>query len=215
MSSKLKNILSLILNIAILVLVTICFVGLFVSGGDGNMKVLGVKGFRYFTIDSNILMGLVSLLFIPFNILVMIKKDYVIPKIVYILKFTGTVAVTVTFLTVMFFLGPLQGYDIMLEGNNLFMHLITPLLAIVSVFLFENVGKMSVKETLYGSIPTVIYSFVYTFMVAIISKWRDFYGFTFGGKYYLIPVSLIAMYGLSFGIGIGLYKLSKLVNKEK
>ena len=54
-------------------------------------------------------------------------------KIVYVLKFIGTVSVTVTFLTVVLFLAPFGDWGIMLfQGPNLVFHVIVPILAIVT-----------------------------------------------------------------------------------
>ena len=46
-------------------------------------------------------------------------------------------------------------------------------------------------------LPLVLYSLVYLTMVAILQQWPDWYGFTFGGKYALIPVVMLVMYSFA------------------
>ena len=84
----------------------------------------------------------------------------------------GTAAVTVTMLTVFLFLGPNLGYKKLLTGRDLYMHLVTPLLAILSFLCCEK-------------------RYLYKVLCAPEGKrWEDFYGFNKGGKW---PVSLAVM----------------------
>ena len=49
MSAKTKNIISLVINIAIVVITAFSMSKFFISGGDGNMQVMGVSSLKYFT----------------------------------------------------------------------------------------------------------------------------------------------------------------------
>ena len=149
----------------------------------------GRKAFRYFTVQSNVLCAFAALLmcfeaFQPFA---------------WWLKYPGTAAVTVTMLTVFLFLGPNMGYGELLKGPDLFMHLITPLLAIASFCLLEKRG-LSFPGSLPGMIPVTCYGFLYLYKVIYAPegrRWDDFYGFNKGGKW---PVSLLCMLLGSFGL---------------
>lgn len=196
---------SLVANVFNFAAVFICMLLYFISTGDGNMAVSGVYTFKYFTNDSNILMALTSIGIIVCDILILLKKREDIDKISLLLKQIGTVAVTVTFLTVMFFLGPTQGYGIMLAGKNLYLHLICPVVAILSYIFteFSNAKKENLfVYSLYGITPTFLYGLVYLIMVIIVQDgWEDFYGFNRGGLWYIsVFAMLLATYVISLGL---------------
>lgn len=204
---------SLVMNLAMLIMVTYCTSLYFFQTGVGNMAVDGAECFRYFTIDSNILCALTGIFVIVGDVFILIGKYTKLPRCLILIKQVGTVSITVTFLTVLFFLGPTQGYGIMFAGGNLFMHLICPLLAIISYLFLESyecVGN-SFLQSLYGLIPVIVYGAVYLTMVVILDDgWPDFYGFNRGGMWY---VSILAMLAATYVISLGLMALYKLVQK--
>lgn len=59
--------------------------------------------FKYYTVDSNILMGIVALIKIYFDIEITLGKIQKVPLWSHLLYFVGVVALSVTFLTVVFF----------------------------------------------------------------------------------------------------------------
>ncbi|MBQ9227751.1 MAG: hypothetical protein IJ168_02870 [Eubacterium sp.] len=192
---KRYNLLSLFFNAVNVVLVLFSMIGFFISTGSGNMQVAGVKSFMFFTIDSNILAAFASACMVVLNLKHIKEKTVNIPKWLSLLKFVGTTAVTVTFLTVIFFLGPTMGYSLMFAGSSLFLHLIDPLLCIISYTLFERSPVLPTKYSLLGILPTVLYGAVYVIMVVITEKWPDFYGFNTGGFWYVsLPVMILATY---------------------
>ena len=78
-----------------------------------NTQVLSTPGlevFKYYTVDSNILVGMASLLLIIYEVLYMKKRISIIPKWVYLLKYICTVAVTLTFLVTLIYLTPVYGW---------------------------------------------------------------------------------------------------------
>ena len=110
----------------------------------------------------------------------------------YYLKVMGTAAVTVTMLTVLIFLGRIYGYKPLLSGSDLFMHLITPLLAIISLCVFERRG-ISFLASFIGVIPVALYAPLYLYNVVYApeeKRWEDFYGFNRDGKW---PVAYALM----------------------
>ena len=150
---------------------------------DGTWRISnGAAAFHYFTVLSNVFCAAASLLmcFAP-------SLSWV-----WTLKYIGTAAVTVTMLTVFLFLGPNLGYKKLLSGTELFMHLVTPLLAIVSFFGFEK-RNMTISTALLGVLPVLFYGLLYLHKVVYApegERWDDFYGFNKGGKW---PVSFAAM----------------------
>ena len=190
---KTRNALDLVMNVADFVLIFFSIMWFFKVDGAGNMLNSGTGCFIYFTNDSNILAALCCLLLVPFNIKALKSGKDEIPAWALLLKFVGTVAVTLTLMVVVLFLGPTQGYGIMFAGVCLPLHLICPLLCIVSFCFLERGLTLSKKQTWYGIIPTVIYGTVYLIAVVFVQCWDDFYGFNIGGMWYVSYVVLPAV----------------------
>lgn len=209
------TIISLVANTFNFIAVFLCMLLYFIDKGDGNMAVSGVRTFKYFTNDSNILMALTSIGIIVCDILMLLKEREDIDQLALLLKQVGTVAATVTFLTVMFFLGPTQGYGIMLAGKNLYLHLICPVLAILSYVFTEytqNKKENMFVYSVYGIIPTFLYGIVYLIMVVVVEDgWEDFYGFNQGGLWY---VSVFVMLAATYVISLGLTFLHNLAERK-
>ncbi len=207
-----KRILSLVMNLLIFILVCWCLAAFFTRGGEGNMQVFGKYCFMFFTVDSNILAAVAALLLAALQLRDMISGGRNIPLWAMALKYVGTVAVSVTFFTVVCFLGPVFGFWGMFAGNNFFLHLICPLLAIFSCFLLEAEPPLRFRSTLLGLLPTFVYGVVYIVMVVFRRAWYDFYGFNMGGFWYLsAALMLIATYLLA----LGLWALRRAVGKRK
>ncbi|MDO5434867.1 MAG: Pr6Pr family membrane protein [Clostridia bacterium] len=194
--------------------ITLCAVLEYFTGKPDALGSIGTGCFRYFTTDSNVLAAIACA-----AVFICRLKGGKLPKPVLLLKFTGTVAVTVTLLTVVFFLGPTSylksgwpGYMRMFEGNTLVLHLIMPLLCLISLLTCER-ERISFRESLWALLPTAVYAVVYFIAVWILKAWPDFYGFTFGGKAYMVPVSGAAMLGLTLGLACLLRRL--MSRKEK
>ncbi len=119
---------------------------------------------------------------------------------------------TVTMLTVFLFLAPSVGKDwvsVLLKKSDLFMHLITPLLALASFCFLEKRG-MSFGTALLGMLPVALYGpwYLYKILYAPAEKrWDDFYGFDKGGKW---PISFVMMAIGTFLICMGLMALQNL-----
>ena len=136
-----------------------------------------------------------------------------LPGWVWMLKYTGTAAVTVTMLTVFLFLAPSVGKDwvkvLLKGGNNTFMHLLTPLMALYSFCVLEKQG-MSFLQCLAGMLPVLLYGplYLYKILFALPEKrWDDFYGFNRGGKW---PLAFAAMVTGTFLICLGIMALQNL-----
>ncbi len=193
-----NQILSLVMNLLNFVLVLISVLWFFgadgKAAGSGNMRTGGAACFRFFTNDSNILCALVSLAMIPFNIRSLRMGKSCVPRAMTVLKYIGTVAVTLTMTVVLIFLGPTQGYGKMFSGVCLELHLLCPLLAILSFCFFERGNPLARRDTLLALLPTFIYGTVYLILVVFAGKWPDFYGFNIGGFW---PAAYIALHLLT------------------
>jgi len=181
---------SIVINALIFVITLIIVIKNFRQNGAWQIQ-RGLKQFRYFTVLSNN--------FCAFAALIMAISQMFgdVPRPVFMLKYYGAVSLTLTFLTVFLFLIPFQGgYRKWLVGDNLFAHLITPLLAILSLGLLER-QRMSFAAAMTGLLPMVFYGGVYLYKVLLAPedrRWEDIYGFNRGGKW---PISCVATFAVT------------------
>lgn len=203
---------SLILNIIIVLLVLIgtifMFCGIkFMPESNLMLEDTKIQMFKYYTVDSNILLGIISFVLVLYEYKLLKEDILKIPKKVYILKFVGTASITLTFLTTLFFLTPQYGFYAMYNNNNLFFHLIVPLLAIISYVFFEKHDN-SYKYAVFGIVPMFFYSIYYILNVIIHLKdglmyKYDFYGFLQGNInniFIAVPIIFFITYLISFGL---------------
>lgn len=164
--------------------------------------------FRFFTCQSNMLCAVSCLLTASFAL------AGEVPEWLWLLKYTGTAAVTVTMLTVFFFLAPSIGKgwaDKLLTGkaSDLFMHLLTPVAALLSFCLFERRG-MTFSQALWGMVPVLLYGILYLYKIKAApqdKRWEDFYGFCRNGR---LAVPLAGMLTGTFLICMGLMALQNV-----
>ena len=163
--------------------------------------------FRFYTCQSNVLCAVTALLVAVFRL------AGSLPGWVWMLKYIGTAAVTVTMLTVFLFLAPSVGKDwvkvLLKGGNNMFMHLLTPLMALFSFCVLEKQG-MSFLQCLAGLLPVALYGPMYLYKILFTEptkRWEDFYGFNRGGKW---PLAFAAMLAGTFLTCLGIMALQNL-----
>ena len=153
---------------------------------------------RYFTCQSNIFCAVTALL----TAVSLLAGNSSVPRWIWTLKYIGTAGVTITMLTVFFYLWPLlgkDGYKRLLSGPDFFLHLVTPLLAILSFCLFEKQG-MTFLQSLWGLLPLALYGPLYIYRVIYApegKRWDDFYGFNKQGKW---PLAFAVMFAAMFCI---------------
>ena len=203
-----RNILMLVINLYI-VLSTAVIVFLGVTGGAGAGQVgEGMRGAGYlkaFTNLSNILAAAASAAVLYYNIRNLKDRTDELPRRVLVLQYAGASAVGLTFLVVLCFLGPLfqlqgKGYFTMYSGEMFFFHLLNPVLCSVELVLLERKHVLTLRDNLTAVVPAFLYSLLYLMMVVILRQWSDFYNFTFGGRYWVSPLTMLAIYLISFGI---------------
>lgn len=171
-----------ILNLSIFIVTLILMIRFFRKDGKWTAEKAGTI-FRYFTVLSNCFCALAAL------------GVAIVPgqPVLWMMKYLGTVAVTVTMLTVFLFLAPAYGTLLgLLKGYDLFMHLLTPLAAILTLCVFER-RPVSVPAALSAVLPVIVYGFWYLYHITIApeeKRWEDFYRFNQNGKW---PVAYVAM----------------------
>lgn len=218
--NKKKYKISIILNCTIVLFVIVASIMMFsgyrfMNGDELVLESSKLGMFKFFTVDSNIFMGIISLIFIIYEIKLLNGKINDIPNWLYNLKLMATTGVTLTFFVVLVYLGPLvSSMRLMFMNSNLFFHLFVPVFSIISFILYEKNNKLKLVNTFYGLIPVVLYTLFYLFNVlihienGIVSTKYDFYWFVQKGMWtsiIVIPLMLIIAYCISFI----LWKLNK------
>lgn len=189
---RMKNLPDVILNFLV-VLIMVALLVMLYRKIHRTMPEKWKEAFRYFTTLSNMLSAAACLLTGFFAAL----GD--VPEWVWLLKFVGTAAVTVTMLTVFLVLAPSigKGWEKELltgQVSDFFMHLISPLLALVSFCVFER-RDLAFPQALLGVIPVILYGALYLYKIRYApegKRWPDFYGFTRGGKVFLPFAGMVA-----------------------
>ena len=191
------------LDLAIFLCTAWAYIGCF-HDEEGWRLQRGLSVLRYFTIQSNLLCGLAAL-----SAAVSLPAGGV-PFWIWRWQYIGTAAVTVTLLTVLFFLGPAVGYGKLLSGRDLYLHLIGPLLAIVSFCFCERFYPLSFPLALTGLIPVILYGTLYLYKVVLCpeeKRWEDFYGYNKNGKWQISYATMMLAGALICAILWGLYRL--------
>ena len=120
--------------------------------------------FIFYTEDSNILSACICAM-VAVGQLVCIFTGKELPRWLHTLKYIATCCLTMTFLTVVFVLGPYcadQGGVVFLrtESSMLYHHLLNPLCAFVSFVLLEREPKLPARCVPLALVPTMLYGSV-------------------------------------------------------
>lgn len=180
---------------------------------DGSLSGDGWSDLKYFTVQSNLLVGLVAVLWL------IARLTGKTGKWLAVLKYLSTVSVFVTFAVVVAFLGPLYTYGRMYYGSNLFFHLLIPLFAIFEFVFFED-HTLSFKESFFALIHPFVYGVGYLINCLIngIGSWdtvmNDWYSFLAWG--YGIGIVIFFVIGaVAWGLGLSLRAMNGAAGKIK
>ena len=184
----------------------------------GVLTTSGAEMFKFFTIDSNVLMGVIAL-FTALQLRQVIRGQREdLSTACYVWNLAGTVGVTLTMLVTVFFLEPTMapqfGLFSLFAGSNFLLHLFNPLLAIVTFTVFEKTRKIPFRHTLTGIVPMVLYAVFYLAncmrhaVNGMVDIAYDWYGFLAGGvKTVWIVIPVIFLF--TWLISIALWRLNR------
>ena len=187
---------ALVVNIVIAIAEPAMWLVMALSRGTAALTAMGLYSLKFFTVLSNLLLGVASLIYAVYLVRYL-HKGLLVPQWAHRLKFAGTVAVTVTLMTVLLFLGPTLGYAAMFAGVNLWLHLVLPVLGIAEFVFLDTQRSLKFPESLFGVIPVAIYGVFYYGNILINGvgtrpNTNDWYGFTMFGEQFM-PVVLVVM----------------------
>ena len=172
-----------------------------------------------FTGLSNVFIGVVCLLCALYRI---IKKEPVLSKALFVLKIIALADITITFIVTATYLSFSLGNEWwrLYINNNIFNHLLTPLLSIVTFIIFEQYVEINWKLCFLCFVPLFLYGILYLDNVYThltpegkTDLAYDIYGFCRFGVGFLI-LFLIGFLLISFGFTYLYYFLNKKKKKE-
>ncbi len=112
----------------------------------------GSKVFMYFTIQSNIAIAVISLI----GAVILLKKKPA-GDTWYVIKFVGTVAITLTGAVFTFVLAPTMG-KFAWNLQNILTHVVVPLAAIADFFVTGVYGSINKKSVFWVTLPPAAYA---------------------------------------------------------
>ncbi|MBR6151062.1 MAG: hypothetical protein IKQ25_07245 [Lachnospiraceae bacterium] len=214
---------------------------LYLNGKDsGLLSSAGWENLKYFTVQSNILCGIVALIYLVRHLVILPRqhsekkermqeiqsandgptakwlRNVPCPQWLMTLKLAAAAAVTVTFLVVACFFGPLYGYRYMYLGSNLWFHLIIPVLGMVEFCLLD--GQLPFKRTFFAGSPALIYGCFYLGNILINGKgeWpntNDWYGFMNWGMGIALVIFAVIII-VNWGVACLLRAMSRRVSEN-
>ncbi len=214
---------SLMINYIIVVFTifatVIMFTGIkFMHGFEPLLESTKFGVFRFYTVDSNLLMGISAFLLARQERKLLTGKIKFISPGYYVLKLMGTVSVSLTFVIVFSYLGRIAkgGMMSMMMNSNLFFHLIIPILSILVFTIFEKNDKIRLRHAFLGILPTIIYGICYVINVLLhiengtVSTKYDWYYFvqkSLNQAFFVVPCIIL----ITIIISLILY----FINKKK
>lgn len=182
------------------------WIHMFRSGGEKILSRRGLSSLKYYTTLSNLFAGIVSLMILLHGLFP--GRAAALPQILSLLKYASAVSVALTFLVVLVFLGPRMGYRPLYAGDQLFLHAIGPVLAVLTFAVSPVLSGLSLKDSFTAVVPTLLYAAAYAGNLLKSGlgegeNTNDWYGFAIGGLKSIpvvVPVILAVTWGLALAI---------------
>lgn len=222
LTKKQKRI-SLVLKCVVILSAIVGIVLSYLAGRDSFMG--GSHIFMFFTIQSNIAIAIIC--GVGAFLLLKGKK---ISKVWYIVKFVGTVSITLTGVVFGFVLAPTLGADAWNIQNTL-THLVVPVVSVIDFFVTSSVLRIEKRNVFFVVIPPLLYA-IYA-GIGYVNEWEFIdgihypyfflnwgskagaFGFTdelpFLGSAWWILILLIFL----IAVGYAYLAIADLINKKK
>lgn len=128
-------------------------IGTFISAYAGRHSFMGgSRVFMYFTIQSNIAIAVIC----GIGLLLMLKDKKISP-VWYVIKFVGTVSITLTGVVFGFVLAPTLGAYAWNLQNTL-THLVVPVVSVLDFFVIAPTARIPKKNVFFVVIPPLLYA---------------------------------------------------------
>ena len=218
--NRLRCILATTVCIGICVMVFFAFVYHLLTDPNNLIQEVGWQSFHLFTILSNMIMGVVSGMCIPFAVDGLRYHNYHLPRWFVNLLFMATCGVTITFVIAVTVLSSAVGfYRVMIYRHNIIIHTICPVLSILLFIFLNSDHTIKFKSSLIAILPLMAYAFLYTIMVFLIGEdaggWRDHYQIYRISEYLPIPVLLLILFFIGLLVANMLRLAHNAVHKRR
>lgn len=206
---------SVIVNILIAAAVFVCVVKDIMRKKPVTKQ--NFKLFRYFTVLSNVFMGVISAIFAVYAVGMLAGIREAIPLWLNVLKLSATGCVVLTMLTTALFLGPTakDGFFSMFKGSSLYLHLLVPVASAAVFLICERTGDLTAAHALLAALPVLAYGIGYLINAVVhaesgkVAREHDWYGFVSGGLKYAW-ISMPAMLAAGVAIMLALRALNRV-----
>ncbi len=136
-----------------LIVIASALLGTFLSAYAGRLSFMGgSRVFMYFTIQSNIAIAIICGIG-----LYLLRKGGSINRAWYVVKFVGTVSITLTGVVFGFVLAPTLGANAWNIQNTL-THLVVPVVSVIDFFVIAPKARISRKNVIFVIIPPILYA---------------------------------------------------------
>ena len=194
------------LNAALAVIVLASWAAMVFSLEDGVLSAPGLRSLKYFTVLSNLLQAVASLAYVGAVGLALSGRRNRVSRSILRLKYAATVSVSLTFLTVMLFLGPVFGYRGMFSGPSFWFHLVVPLAAALDFCALDREGGVTMRDSLITLLPMALYGVFYALNILVNGLGtpghsNDWYGFALGGLK-TIPLVFLVIALATWGVAL-------------
>lgn len=218
--NRIRCILAIIVCSLLCVLVFIGVCIQLLDDPNPEIQEVGWKTYHLFTILSNMLMAAAAAMCIPYTVDGLRNHNYHLPRWYVDLMFMGTASVAVTFLVAVTVLAPAAGfYRVLIWSNNLYLHTICPVLSILLFFFINSDHRIKLRSAFLAILPVTAYALVYLIMVFVIGEdaggWRDHYQIQTIADHLPLPVILVVLCLISFGVAIALRAVHNLIHVRR
>ncbi|MBQ2688684.1 MAG: hypothetical protein IJG05_01270 [Solobacterium sp.] len=197
----------MILSALIFVLVFYAWITMMIHG-EGSLQETGLRSLKYFTVDSNLLMGIAALILLLEDLAVLRRRKNEVSAGAVRICYAGTVSVMLTFLVTVLFLTRIYGLWVLLVGANFWMHLVVPLLSAYLFAAYVHDRRLDRHDTAVSLIPLALYAVYYVGMIlryGLEDPRTDWYFFGFAGIQTL-PFVLLIIFLVTLGTSLLLRK---------
>lgn len=175
---KKRSLIAMVASFASIILAAYAIVASLVLYAKNGEKPIDL--FQYFTVDSNTLTALGAMMILPYAIDGFRKKRFYCPKWAVYFYYIGVTCTTMVMLAAIFVIS-IVDFKNAFFGYNFYMHIICPIMILISFFLIESYYKITFKISLMAILPVFIYALVYIYKVIIVGEeaggWKDIYYF--------------------------------------
>ena len=175
LSAKQKNT-SLFLKAVVIISAIVGTIMSYLGKHDGFMA--GKTIFMFFTIQSNILIALISAIG-----LCIMQKGFNSARAWYIFKFVGTVSITLTGVVFVVVLAPTLGIKAW-NFQNILTHVVVPAVAIADFFVMSGIVTVKKINVLFVTIPPIIYA-IYA-GIGFVKGWTFVEGYDLNYPYFFL-----------------------------